>query len=200
MTSSMPDLGGGLVGNWSPGIGDPTFVGWFTVLAYFTGAYRCARAAQRLGPAAIGLALARRERRFWAILAVLLAALGVNKQLDLQSLFTELGRIAAYRGGWYEQRGKVQFAFILAAGLLGLFAVVVSARYVWHATFGARVAAAGAALLTTFVLIRAASFHHVDRFITSRWLGLKGNWLLELGGIAVVLGGTALQERALRRR
>src|ERR1041384_5677187 len=30
---------------WRPGIGDPTFIGWFTVVAYFATAYLCWRAA-----------------------------------------------------------------------------------------------------------------------------------------------------------
>jgi hypothetical protein len=38
--------------------------------------------------------------------------------------------------------------------------------------------------LVTFVAVRAASFHHIDR-----WLGygvVRLNWVLELGGIALV--------------
>jgi hypothetical protein len=200
MTLSMFAHGHGLVGNWSPGIGDPTFVGWLTVLAYLAAAWRCLRAAQRLAPAAAGLAAARRERLVWMTLAALFVALGINKQLDLQSLFTEVGRKIAYRGGWYEERRQVQVVFILAVALVGMAGIVTSVRFVRHATLGARVAVLGTALVAAFLVIRAASFHHVDRFIGSRWLGLKANWLLELGGIAVVIGGTVLQERALRRR
>ena len=37
-----------------------------------------------------------------------------------------------------------------------------------------------------FVVIRAASFHHVDAFLAARLGGIKWNWILELGGIAVV--------------
>jgi hypothetical protein len=36
-------------------------------------------------------------------------------------------------------------------------------------------------------MIRAASFHHIDRFIGSTILGFRWNWLLEMGGITVVL-------------
>jgi hypothetical protein len=37
------------------------------------------------------------------------------------------------------------------------------------------------------VLIRAASFHHIDRLIGRTILGLKWNWVLEMGGITIVL-------------
>ena len=40
-----------------------------------------------------------------------------------------------------------------------------------------------------FVVIRAASFHHVDAFLASRLGGLRWNWILELGGILIVAVG-----------
>jgi hypothetical protein len=43
-----------------------------------------------------------------------LFALGINKQLDLQTALTELGRVLALSQGWYEQRQVVQFWFIAA--------------------------------------------------------------------------------------
>jgi len=45
----------------------------------------------------------------------------------------------------------------------------------------------GATFLIAFVLIRAASFHHIDRLITSSIFGFRWNWILEMGGIIVVL-------------
>jgi hypothetical protein len=36
-------------------------------------------------------------------------------------------------------------------------------------------------------LIRAASFHHVDRLIGRTVLGFRWNWILEMGGIGLVL-------------
>src|SRR5215471_20103805 len=45
----------------------------------------------------------------------------------------------------------------------------------------------GTTLVTGYVLIRAASFHHVDRFIGRTILGFRWNWILEMGGIALVL-------------
>jgi hypothetical protein len=50
----------------------------------------------------------------------------------------------------------------------------------WLATFGT-------ILIVGFVTIRASSFHHMDRFIDSRFLMLRWNWLLEIGGISLVL-------------
>ena len=48
---------------------------------------------------------------------------------------------------------------------------------------------AGTVFLICFVAIRAASFHHIDRFIGIRLAGMRMNWILELGGIGLVAYG-----------
>jgi hypothetical protein len=200
LTLSIPAGSDGLVGTWSPGIGDPSVVGWLTVAAYLFTAWRCRAAALRISTRMAGLAEARRERLFWLAVAVLFALLGLNKQLDLQSLLTEVGRLLARSEGWYENRRPIQYAFIVIVAAVGLLAAAFMVFLVRRSTVGAKIAAAGTALVTAFVVIRAASFHHFDQFIDSELLGLRANWLLELTGIAVVLYATVAQERAFRRR
>jgi hypothetical protein len=173
----------GLIGTWSPGIGDPTVVGWATTVAYLVTAFTCRRVALATTTA---LRESRRERKLWWALTVLFLLLGINKQLDLQSAFTEIGRIVARRQGWYEQRQTFQREFIAFIALLGAGAVVAAFVAARSATPHLRVALAGAMLVVVFVLVRAASFHHVDVFIDRTWLGIRANWIFELGGIAIV--------------
>src|SRR3954468_15751872 len=79
-------------GQWRPGIGDPTLLGWTTVVAYFAAALACGRTAAAKGG---------RPTPFWSLLSLLLVFLGFNKQLDLQSVLTEIGRRLAREQGWY---------------------------------------------------------------------------------------------------
>src|SRR5690348_6611362 len=108
--------------NWRAGIGDRTFAGWFTVFLYVVATLGCVR---------VMLAMQRAQRpqhdsvAFWRNVAILFAALGVNKQLDLQTAFTELGRMVAREYGWYGQRADVQIAFIALVGLAVLATIVV---------------------------------------------------------------------------
>ena len=175
---------------WRPGIGDPTLMGWLTVLAYFGSALACARAARadrrdRVGPA------------FWWTFAAGLACLGFNKQLDLQTALTGIGRALAKEQGWYERRRGVQLAFVAAVGVAALAGLVGSGwliRRSWRRRLAPLV---GGVLLAAFVLIRASSFHHVDRFLGLGLAGLRWNWnaILELGGI-LVIGASAIREAA----
>src|SRR5688572_33006079 len=98
-------------GQWKPGIGDPTLLGWLTVAVYLAGAAICWKAAA----ASVGTrwpTYTRGEPLFWLVCAVFLLCLGVNKQLDLQTWFTVLGKSLAKDTGWYEQRRLVQACFI----------------------------------------------------------------------------------------
>lgn len=179
-------------GSWVPGIGDPSPMGWLTVAAYLGAAAHCAVLA-RAGRQIPGARVA-----FWAGCALLLLLLGLNKQLDLQSALTEIGRYLARRQGWYGQRGAVQLAFIGAVALGGLVALAAGLWLASPLTPGRALTLAGLAFIGAFVLIRASSFHHVDAFLGRDLAGLYWNWILELGGIALAWSGAALEHRRHR--
>jgi hypothetical protein len=173
-------------GRWTPGLGDPSVMGWVTVAVYLLAAWltwRVARQARADGGA----------WRLWATLAVVLLALGVNKQLDLQSLFTQVGRDLALAQGWYQERRLVQGVFIgaLAAGALAVGW--------WLRTElrepAQRLAGLGLCVLLAFVVMRAASFHHMDQLINFSVVGVRMNWVLELSGLVIIL---VAARRALR--
>jgi hypothetical protein len=170
--------------NWSPGIGDPTFGGWLTVALYLVAAVVCWRVARRLGGTDAG---ARSEASVWRAIAILFLALGINKQLDLQSAFTEIGRVFALAHGWYEQREIVQLYFIVAVAAVCLLVAATLLILIRKAPAATWIAVLGTTVVLVFVAVRAASFHHVDRFIGSTMLGLRWNWILEIGGILLVL-------------
>jgi len=173
-------------GRWRPGIGDPTVMGWVTVAAYLVAAVGCFWAGWR-EPAPDG---ARRPRsgpaRFWLALGAFMVALGTNKQLDLQSLVTQIGRDLIRARGLYAERRTLQVGFILlvALGCVGTLAAIFwGARRSLNQRWPAIV---GALFILGFVLVRASSFHQVDVLLAARLGGMKWNWVFELGGIAVV--------------
>lgn len=162
---------------WRPQIGDPTLMGFLTVAAYGCAAITAFITAIRT---------ALPERRMWWLVGILMALLCLNKQLDLQSLLTDIGRIIAFDQGWYEERRMIQKDFIL--GLLSLSGMTVAFlvwrfRSFWRKQF---LLASGLAFLLTFILVRAVSFHHFDSILKIMVGGVKMNWFLELTGIALV--------------
>lgn len=172
---------------WRPGIGDPTFMGWFTVAAYFTVAYLCWRAYRVARPPSIFDP--RSITRIWLGLGLLFVALGVNKQLDLQSLFTQIGRSMARDEGWYARRREVQAIFIVLLALGGSSVIIWLFWLTRNALRTYGLALIGAVFTVLFVIIRAASFHRVDNMLGWSFVGLEMNWILELSGIACVGAG-----------
>ncbi len=164
---------------WSPVIGDPTPVGWMTVLAY--------AATALLAASAWALSVRRRGRPgIWPLATAALVGLGINKQLDLQTLIVSIGRRIAMAQGWYEDRAGVQIVFIAVLVVVAAIACAQVGRWARHGTRWERQALAGLVVLATFVVIRAASFHHVDSLLGVHLKGLRVNQLLELGGIALI--------------
>jgi len=187
--------GDGLIGSWSPGIGDPTVLGWVTTVAYLATAallWGVARLTPRV------LSTARRERLLWTLLAAGFLGLGINKQLDLQSALTEIGRVLANDEGWYEERHRVQLAFIVVVAALGLAFTLVLFRLARETSRELRVALVGTALVVCFVVVRAAVFHHVDEVVGPSGGGVLLASILELGGIGIVFWGSYRRRRSLR--
>jgi uncharacterized MnhB-related membrane protein len=165
---------------------------WLAVLGYLTGTYLCYR---RYRSTALP-----RERIFWALAAATMLAMGVNKQLDIQTTLTDIGRTWAREGGWYEQRRAVQEVFVL---MVTISMAAVSAALVWLVRglqAAVLTALAGLCLLGLFILIRAASFHHIDIAMRIGILGLKLHTVLELMGIATVIAGARMQARQRIRK
>ena len=201
--------------DWSPTIGDPTLMGWLTVVAYFLTAWLCLRAfgAEKRGPRrrlrdavpALFRVMRKswphppapaRRAAIWLFLAVVFVILGVNKQLDVQSLLTQIGRAAAHQQGWYDQRRVAQAMLIVFVLFGGAVTLAMLAWLVRGELEDFRWPLAGLTFVVTFVVIRAASFHRVDELLGFDPFGVRMNWVLELTGIGVVAAGAI---RRLRR-
>lgn len=169
---------------WSPGIGDPSAIGWLTVLAYFLCAYfsfRVLKYSDRVFDPPI-----MRQKVLWLFITVAIGFLGINKQLDLQSLFTATARYLALEQGWYQDRRALQVAFIYSIAALGLV-FMLGLILVYKRVLKAHLLAIiGLCSLVVFVVVRATSFHDMDSLIGRQVFGIYLNWLLELGGIALI--------------
>ena len=168
---------------WRPGIGYPTIIGWITVAAYLLASVISFHAANRAQLSGVRW---RIDSHFWFMMGLLLLVLGINKQLDLQSILTELARAAAKSGGWYEQRRDYQRLFIatiVGTTMLGAAILMVWSRRLWRSQ---QVALLGTCFLLAFIVIRAASFHDVDLLLSQSVLGARWNSIFELLGIGLI--------------
>lgn len=156
---------------------DPGPLAWFVVAGYLIAACLAFRAAS---------ATCGRERGFWVATGIAMILLGINKQLDLQSDLTDIGRAAAHSEGWYGWRRDVQGLFLLLMALGTAAIATFLWRWLRDSSHSAKVAALGLVILLAFIFVRAASFHHIDYWVTIPIDGMRSGWWLELLGIAVI--------------
>jgi uncharacterized membrane protein len=187
----------GWIGHWSPGIGDPTIIGWVTVVFYAVAAVLCWRTARECKKFPPRKAI-RQEIKLWRFLSITLWFLCFNKQLDLQTAFTEIGRMIALQNGWYEQRQVYQKMFIEGLALGGAICACLLLVITWKLSPSIKLAMIGLCVLGVFILTRASSFHHIDVFLNTTVLELKWNWVIEISGIGVVALAAAQKLKFLR--
>ncbi|MEQ1546246.1 hypothetical protein [Methyloglobulus sp.] len=167
--------------DWRPQIGDPTFAGWFTVFSYFLAAFLAFRVYQHAQK--LIRSPHNKQCLFWLWIALFSFLMGINKQLDLQSLLTAVGKFFAHQQGWYNDRKMVQGFFIIMIFVFGIYLISWGLRFFNQILRRNWLAFAGMIFLVFFILIRATSFHHMDKLIGTDFFGLKLNWLMELTGI-----------------
>ena len=120
---------------------------------------------------------------------IVLLSLAINKQLDLQTLFTSALRQSARAEGWYGERRAYQLFFMEALAVAAVAGGVLLLWLTRRLGTGLKIASAGAIVLIAFVLMRAASFHHVDTLLRLEVGHLRLGWVIGLGGIGLVTAG-----------
>jgi len=179
-------------GKWHPGIGDPSLAGWLTTACYFLAALLSVRRAWTVRSVVI---FGRRPFIFWVACGVLMLSLGINKQLDLQQLLTQLGRDWARAGGWYGERRTLQIAFVTWVAGVTIVGLIAAGWFVRRLRLQYPMAVIGLMFTSCFIGVRTASFHHVDHFLRFHSSGFRMNWALEIGGIAIIAIAAMIPDR-----
>lgn len=180
------------VGRWIGEIGDPGWSGWGIVALYIVAAALSLRAAAQ--------AAGRDERMFWLIAAGFLALYAANKELDVQTIFTSLGRCASKAEGWHDRRWIVQLAVTAVLGVAAIGVVALAALRLRRLLARTGIAAAGLLLVAAYVVGRTAIINHVDRLAGLNLATLRLAWALEVPGPLLVIAGASLDRirRAVR--
>lgn len=176
--------------DWIKSIASADAADWLTVSAYLFAALMCYWAAKLAIQAG-----ERSERHFWFAMAILLGLFAVNELLDLQTVLTAVARAHAKAHGWYGGRRAIQFYFVISlvvsAAALAAIAIWLTARL--HASL--RIALLGFGFIAVFILLRAASFHHVDKVLGSDSGSFNWGSVQEMIGILVIAVGAAIYVR-----
>ncbi|MEK7265876.1 MAG: hypothetical protein AAB227_07230 [Pseudomonadota bacterium] len=171
---------------WAPILFHFQLLGWLLLAAY---AATAGVAGRRLFIEAGRVHQDKKAMMFWAVVALLLVILLVNRLFNLQALVTIAARCAAEAEGWYGARRPIQFFLILAASAIA--GLVLALALLRRKNWDERLVLAGMAALIAFVAVRSVSFHWVDAYLRLKVFGLNFNGLTEAAALAPVFFGAA---------
>ena len=158
--------------------------GWVIVASYGIAAVLCVVCARRAAARSV-------QRRVWFGIGALMCMLAVNKHFDLQTWFTQAARDISIAGNWYEDRSRVQVAFLALTSVFGMIGLTMLWRTLRRTEVGLRIAVLGLVITLAFALLRLASLHDIDELRHLQVSGLQLKWILEFGGaMNVVVGAT----------
>lgn len=182
------------IGFWHSHGGDPTALGWTITFGYLITAAACLRNALR----ARASSLAPESIHPWRWLAAGTLFLGLNKQLDLQTLLIRIGRAVSLSENWYQDRRLAELLFMFVFAIVSILLL----RYGIRSSGGFATAhpdiVIGVGLVLLYCLVRAAEITHAffgpaGERLTDTWL-----WVLEPLGLGLILMGALRDRRRLR--
>lgn len=183
MYSDMHDEAGHLTG-----------LGWTMFALYLVAAllsFRAAATLVRSPQSAVSSMPACSTRCVWIWFGIVLAALGVNKPLNLQTWLIELGRQIANKEHLMAHRNEL-FALFFAGFTLAIIALLVTIVFRWRELIvrfarQSPLALGGFGLICAYIVIRAADIDHVDETMGFDLERIPFLWLLEAGGLLLII-------------
>lgn len=188
----MPLVSSLAVIHWNFAPHDNDAIGWLATAAYLFAALFCGQIWLRSRMHPTGL-VAHRHPWFWCAAALLLLGLGLNKQLDFQTLLHEAGRDWTQSHGWYESRRTAQKFFVAALAGLMICAVVILRKPLLGMAQSNRLFFLGASLVTVYVGLRVASIEHLQGKNNARWEHSRKLGAVEVAG-ATLMALAAMRE------
>ena len=146
---------------WHLQANDNSTGGWLAFCLYLVLSILCWREVAKQY-SATGVADRALSPRFWLCFSLGVTALGINKQLDLQTWLIQFGRGIAESQGVIEYRRLVQALFVALAAIATAFAASYLWRLARRATNPERLVIIGTTALLGFVLLRVASMNNID--------------------------------------
>ena len=178
--------------NWQPHISEPSILGWTIIALYLSTAFLSFYFID------YGYEMYSRDTRidrfhlkihiiFWKYLGIALLSVGLIRQLDIHNLLIEVGRVIVRSEGIYEIRHQYQFIFVSIIGVAALY-ILLHFLHLYKSYWRSHILALiGIWVLTSYVLLRAVSYHKLDYyFLRVHFNFLQLKWVIEFGSIFLI--------------
>jgi hypothetical protein len=175
---------------WYLSFWDNDILGWLTVFAYFS-----AMILSILCAIKVNQTREKSSRWFWWLVSFILLLLGINKQIDTQTLILQTGQKVTWVLGFYEQRRFFQKGFMLGVGVVMLIIFIFTGKTLGADWKKCKLTLLGLGFLMGFVVLRGATFNNI---FFSGYIFPDYQWILELIGIVLVTVSAILNLKRYR--
>ncbi len=160
--------------SWTPGIGDPTVVGWAITFGYFIAAITSffaywVQSNDNSGdvPHTVMVTRLIAPHTFWLYCTIALIILGFNKQLDFQTLFLEILRTESQSNAInpHNQTGKESFIILFFGSMVVVYLTLNIIRR--KTQLEIRTALASLTILFIYIVFRASEIHQYSGAVRS---------------------------------
>ena len=166
---------------WKLGVGDPSYEGWAICILYLLASvmswFRC-RSFRESDPD---------YSRLWIFISGGLLFLGINKQLDLQTIISDIGRWIATELSLMEQRHIFKIVFMLLLLIIGLWFLFRFKAKIIKMFHKEKFTVLGLALLMAFIFLRATSFHILSDEVNEILNSFRFFLIFELMALMVII-------------
>ncbi len=176
---------------WQPELGDPTLPGWTATILYLATLAGCLFYLNRRRQGRFSWRLSS-NYHFWKLLSIILFVLGLNKQLDLQSLFLQFNRFAMEAAGLAKYADV--FRLWLTWGIVSMLMVitVIFAYTVRDAMGTNKSALCGAVMILVYIVLRAVTFQNIPGMTLLEKIS-PWTWVIEVTGLVLILNGVRIR-------
>lgn len=157
--------------------GDQSLLSWLVFAVYFVVVVWIWVATKKVDS---------RERGFLLLNLLALLALGLNKQLDIQTDLINLAKQLAQYAGLYSHKTALKQLFVLFVGAGVTTAIIVFVALFWRLFFKYAFVFIGWLCLFIFIVLRVAYFEHDAFRGASLWQYEQYFQLIELTGLLLI--------------
>lgn len=159
---------------------------WIVTVSYFMASFASYRARKSVEKYETHPKILERASRFWRTVTILLIVFGISEFLDMQLFLTHVARQISKACGWYHERHPFQKSIIWITVFLALTAFVLIMILFRKVLMQKILGLFGIAFLCCFVAVRAVSYHDVDAFLNTHFIGLPVGIFCELCAICCI--------------
>ena len=147
----------------------------------------------------VALPVSGRERWLWRLCGLFFLLQAVNTPLDLHAFPGTFGRCLAHAQGWYENRARVQVAFLSGLAICASLLLIQALIFFYRNMLNNLLLIAGVAITLGITLTKGINYHGTEDILGGGYGPFRWADLIEYSGVIIALLATLQRKLGMNR-